>query len=269
MRGWSTFYSRWRRVIFRIIREAMLPTCAAIAWGIFVGASKPSWIDGVSAAGIGFFFVLALQGQILRIAKNVRDEERGDQVLSRFDMLDRGYATMHETLTALQGQGLTTKEPASSSSVTANESKSDSRSDALEPTGWRWFFAQAEHLLEQKQNFPAVLMAAVGFENAVRTAAQSFGFDSGRRSIGQILRQLAQEPVYQIDLGWLYTLNKTRNTFVHGANEAPAVSNKEARELINAFSTGTAYLEELSAPGRVWPKRYQEIEPIHSVISLD
>ena len=69
----KNFYKAWQPVVSRVAKEASLPLVIAAIWGVTVMTQK-GIIDGISAAGIAFFFILALQGQILRVAKNVRDE---------------------------------------------------------------------------------------------------------------------------------------------------------------------------------------------------
>lgn len=70
----------WQRVTGRVLYEAAIPIFCSIGWGTFAGTQKHSLIDGLSAAGVGFFLALSLQNQILRVAKHVRDEERAQGV---------------------------------------------------------------------------------------------------------------------------------------------------------------------------------------------
>ena len=67
-------------------KESLIPLAGGAVYGAIVGYAKQSSLDGVSAGGVAFFCLLAVQGQILRGAANARDDlpvpETGDDFVS-------------------------------------------------------------------------------------------------------------------------------------------------------------------------------------------
>src|SRR5947207_10368619 len=101
MRIW-TFDEIFRRspsLWFRIVFESALPTLAALIWGGKALIASGSFFSALTAAGIAFPLVLFVQGQILRMAKNVRDERNAS------DFHD-SFASIKRTLTLIEKQRL-------------------------------------------------------------------------------------------------------------------------------------------------------------------
>src|SRR5262249_38484406 len=150
-----------------------IPSAAAVAWGMTVGIQRQSIIDGMSAAGIAFFFILALQGQILRIAKNVRDEQDTEEFRSSFASLQQG-------IDQLRKQGFTIHQPPASPPPPDDSTLAYLRTARPVSLGFEYFADQAHRAIDTKQYYAAVLLAAVGFEFAARQAASQLGIDSDR-----------------------------------------------------------------------------------------
>ena len=230
-------YRKWQRVISRVAKEAALPTAAALTWGIIVGIKKDSIIDGVSAAGIAFFFVLSLQGQILRVAKNVRDEQDTEDFRASF-------ASIQQAIETIKAEQLTGRQPPKPAAATDEPPIWYRPSARLIPLGFDNYLGRAMEALENGQYYAAVLVAAVGFEYAARQAADQLGITVDRASLGRLLRELGRRTEDKQAMETLNSLNMLRNSLVHAEDrEAPWISRIQALDLIDAFRAGVGYLE--------------------------
>lgn len=236
MANFKALYAKWQRVIFRILKEAMLPTAGAAIWGAVVGAQKHSIIDGVSAAAIAFFFVLALQGQILRIAKNVRDEEDASDFRASF-------ATLKEGLDELRSRETPINRGRARTHDSALPDLYEYRSQRPVPLGYESFFMQARAALDSEQYLAAALIAAVGFEHAARQAADQLGISTERAALGRMLREIASRTEEPNAAGFLSDLNRLRNSLAHGESDIVAMTREEAVNVVEAFWTGVRYIE--------------------------
>jgi hypothetical protein len=230
-------YKKWRGVINRVAKEASLPTAAALTWGVIVGIKKDSIIDGVSVAGIAFFFVLSLQGQILRVAKNVRDEQDTEDFRASF-------ASIQQAIETIKAEGLASRQPPKVAPAT-DEPPIWYRSSARPiPLGFDNYLGRAMEALEKGQYYAAVLVVAVGFEHAARQAADQLGIEADRVSLGRLLRELGRRTEEKQAMETLHSLNMLRNNLVHAEDrEAPWISRTQALDLIDAFRAGVGYLE--------------------------
>jgi hypothetical protein len=68
------FFRDWPTIIRRAFFEAILPLLGGCFTVLVAWWQKSSLLAALSGFGIGYLFVLSVQGQVLRIAKNVRDE---------------------------------------------------------------------------------------------------------------------------------------------------------------------------------------------------
>jgi hypothetical protein len=235
-------FSEWEKVIYRTTREAMLPSVGAAIWGAVVGIHKASTVDGMSAAGIAFFFVLALQGQILRVAKNVRDEKHATEVSDSF-------ATIRQALEEIRKQNLV---ESGARAIPGAASKNDQGSltgdFSLQPQDAslanmtrRKFFDQAHQALHLGLLYPAALVAAIGFEQAIRDLASLERIET-RQPLSAIVIELEQRHNLGELSAKLAALLHLRNSLVHAENKAEELSAKEATDIIDAFNTGLLQL---------------------------
>jgi hypothetical protein len=226
----------YNRVIKRVLKEAAPPACSAVAWGLYVYSQKHAVVDGISAAGIAFFFVLALQGQILRVGKNVRDEDRGEEVIDHLQ-------SMRQSIAELQRLGLATHASASSPSGIPEPPPGYIESTRTVPLGFTYFLQQAHAAIESGLSYAGVLVAAVGFEYAARRCAEQLGIDPERKGLAPIVRELGRRTENKQATETLDALNRLRNSLVHAEKETPWIDRQQALDLINAFSVGVAYLD--------------------------
>jgi hypothetical protein len=199
-----------------------LPAAAALVWGLKAFAGTGKVFDGITAAGIAFPLMLYVQGQVLRMAKNVRDEKDADEFRASFASLQQG-------LDELRAQGASVAQP-------------ESAPVELPPPDVLNFMAQAQQLLANGQYFAAVLVAAVGFEKNARDIAQGLQWDALRVPLGRIIRELAPLLPSKQDAERLETLNRLRNSVVHAEGEAPWVQQEQAEEMVQAFAQGATML---------------------------
>jgi hypothetical protein len=235
---------KWKKVARRVLFEAALPFLVGIAWGVAVGLQKKSWFDGISAFGIAFFFVLALQGQILRINKNVRDEEHATDVRSSF-------ASIKQALDAILKQGLAEPSPGQAQEAPPRpppdlaqfrERIAEARAVSEDAFGSRAFLRQAWQALEQELPYAAATTAAIAFERALRDSARFLGIDT-RRPLGAVIAELARQAEMPDLLERLGTLVRVRNGLVHPEGDLLKMDRAEAEQMVRAFSNGIDYLE--------------------------
>jgi hypothetical protein len=215
-------FQRWPSLKFRIAFESALPTLAAFIWGAKALATTGKAFDALTAALIAFPLVLYVQGQILRMAKNVRDEKDAEEFRTSF-------ASIQQAIDELRSQGAPQPLPQPEQPV------------PQPPEGLN-FMAQAQQLLTAGQYFPAVLVAAVGFETTARVIAREMRWDAERVPLGRIIRELAIALPSKQDAERLETLNRLRNSVVHAEGEVPWVQQEEAEEMVQAFSQGATTL---------------------------
>jgi hypothetical protein len=226
----------FKRVIKRILKEATLPACAAVAWGFYVYSQKHTVVDAISSAGIAFFFVIALQGQILRVGKNVRDEDRGEEVIEHLQ-------SMRQSIAELQSLGLAPHAPASQPLRKPEPPPGYIPSLRVVPLGFTYFLQQAHAAVESGHSYAGVLVAAVGFEYAVRRCAEQLGIDPERKGLAPLVRELGRRTENKLAIETLNALNRLRNSLVHAEKETPWIDREQAIDLINAFGVGVSYLD--------------------------
>jgi hypothetical protein len=232
------FFAQHKRVISRLIRDASLPTCAGVLWGLAAGIQKHSVIDGISAASIAFFLILSLQNQFFRVERAVRDEDDANEFRSSF-------ASIRQAIAELQAQGIPVHQlaPGPAQIHEVEPPVGYIHSTRPIPLGFNSFLVQARRAIETDQYYAAILLAAVGFEFAAREAGRQLGLDSDRAILGRLVRELGRRTESRKAMETLNTLTKLRNGIVHAEKEMPWVSREQAEDLISAFTRGAEYLE--------------------------
>jgi hypothetical protein len=75
-------------VLRRIGMEVAFPAICGVAWGLIAFFNqKKSGFDSVGNGFTAFFFIFFLQGQALRVNKNIRDEDNASEFRDRFDTI--------------------------------------------------------------------------------------------------------------------------------------------------------------------------------------
>lgn len=201
----------------RIGLEIIFPSVCTLGWAVHTGFSS------LGAAITAFVFGLYAQGQILRVSKQVQDRESfKDLQSSIYDL--RGAV---DALGARHGPSTTDHTPARSPNATS-------------------FINQAESALNNGFVYPAMLVAAVGFEQAIQRAAEKLGVD--RSSRGRPVTRLLDTMLSGIKdeniiLGELKALWRVRNGLVHSHPEKVEHDEESARTVVNGFKWGIDYLD--------------------------
>lgn len=235
--------------------EAALPTLAGLLWGVYLYFLRPSLADAISAFAIAFFFVVAIQGQILRVAKNVRDEVRGESFEDRLTAIEqgveRGFDSVQQGLEALREKGLVTEQPEPEHPPeTPPQQPTPAVEEILEQVNQpsvssEQQFAGAKAALQMQMWYPAVLMAAVAFDRAVAETAERIGMPYSP-NMHNVLRNLAATERLDLDqIETLQTLRKFRNSLVHSRTKNEIRSHEEAREIVDAFEAGAQMLRRI------------------------
>ena len=248
---WREWYEAKKPVVQRVWFEAWRPLIPAVIWAVAVvwWYQGKSLLDSFSAGFTAFFFIFFLQGQVLRVHKNVEDKKNAER-------WDNSFASIQQALEALQQQ------PSSLSPIVSSRHSSEDEtatpwttSDTMEDIGTaravredlfrsRAYFNQARSALEQKLYYPAILSAAVGFEHALRQTAKIIGLDR-RSNLGLVIVELAKRSKNKNIEGELRVLLRLRNGLVHGETHVSLSDYSEAEKVIRAFENGTEFLEWL------------------------
>jgi hypothetical protein len=271
----KAFWAKYRRVIFKLMRDSIAPVSVALVWGVYVALRKNSNVDGLNAASLAFFLILSFQNLIQRAVKVVHDEEHGEKVLGRFDTLEQGFDTLQQGLGELRAQGLGLVPPPAPPEppVGAEPELPLPEPPAEEPAlptemgmNWpidaadeivRWqdgrltiapmqpYLIQAYAVVKSGYYLAAVLVAAVGFEASVRDTARMFGIPDRKMPLAALLRELSLRTSDDQKMKTLVTLNRIRNGLVHGEKQTSDLTKEQTLELIDAFRVGANYLYEL------------------------
>lgn len=178
----------------------------------------------MSAAGVVFLAVLFTQGQILRIAKNVRDESYADEFRESF-------ASIRQGLEALQRQTVIV--------ASDTEPTQERRTLVLSES----FFAEAKQAVEQGLYYAGAVLAAIGFERAARDCAEFMGVNS-ELQLSAVLNELAKFDEGRPGMRESFrTLVRLRNSLIHGKFGSVVVNREEAKEIIKGFNEGALYLD--------------------------
>lgn len=228
---------RWvhfRPIGTRVWFEARFPLVAATCWGIVAYFLGRDFFTLLSSAAAAFFFILFAQGQVLRIAKNVRDERDADDFRASFASLQQG-------LDELRKRGIV-HQP-SRAAGQKEEPLVVYYGNRVVSLGYEGFLAEAMQSVEAGRYYAGVLVAAVGFEYAARRAAEQLGIDDTKMPLGRLLRELGRRTENPRAAEALATLNRLRNSFVHVDAETPQLDRSQAIEFIDAFSMGVTYID--------------------------
>lgn len=225
----GTFWAVWKPVALRVLKESLIPLAGGAVYGAIVGYAKQSSLDGVSAGGVAFFCLLAVQGQILRGATNARDDQ---------PVPDAGddFVSIRSGIEELKAQGAL---PEVAPEKPEDGQKALFRNLAQSPAKRAPVEALApRQLLDLKMPYQAVLNAAVNFEREVRRRVDIPG---GRtvplaRLFLQPQFNLSKERIQQLD-----TLRRVRNSILHGFETL--VDPLEAAELVAAYDRAASWFE--------------------------
>lgn len=212
-----------KRVFRRAGFELLLPTIAGIIWAL-IAFRKSDLFTSVSLGGAAFFFVFSMQGQVLRMAKNVRDEDNADEWRTSFNTLQEGLAE-------LRRQAAAQPEP-------PEQETPEPMPAASEP-----FIVQAQNSLGHHLYYPAVLTAAVGFEQTLRLAGENMKLDT-KRPMLVIARQLGEIVKDPKLTERLVTLIRLRNGVIHPRKQGTHITRDEAELLVSSFGEGARQLEK-------------------------
>jgi hypothetical protein len=222
------FFRDFPKTIRRTLYESTLPLFGGGAWVAWSWYKTLPFFEALSGFGIGYLFVLSVQGQFLRIAKNVRDESDADEFRGSFATLQQGLDELRR-LTARSGS----TQPSTTVLIPAPEASDIAELD---------FAKQAKRLLAEGYYYAAVLVAAVGFERAAREIYMKVDWRGKRVPLGRIIRDFSLKLANRDDIETLETLNRLRNNIVHAQGEAPWIGKTQAEEMVAAFEKGSSLL---------------------------
>ncbi|SRR6266851_2570686 len=222
MKIWTLddIFRRWPGLWFRIIFETSLPTLAALIWGVTGYVKGKGIFDAISAAGVAFPIVLFAQGQLFRMAKNVRDERDADEFRESF-------ASLQEGLNELRQQR---HEPAPV--ILDRPPPIVVESEDL--------MAEAQASVAQGRYFAGVVLAAIEFERTLRETAAALGMNT-QRPLGVLVNELAGKAEDKDLWMQLRTLVRIRNSLIHLQMDKQ-ITKADAEQMIRAFQSALDWL---------------------------
>jgi hypothetical protein len=228
MKIWTLddIFRRWPSLWFRIAFETALPTIAAIIWGLRAYFRTGGIFDALTAAGLAFPLVLFVQGQILRMAKNVRDEQDANEFRESFATIKEGVDEI-KRLTQITPS----PQPVPEIQTTVRAASED-------------LMAEAKIAVARGLYTSGALAAAVEFERQLRALAQSIELNT-QRPLTRVADELAGRTADK-DL-WLQlrSLVRMRNSLVHLRPREDKIDRAEAEQIIQAFQSGIEWLKSL------------------------
>ncbi len=224
MRIWTLdeIFRRWPSLSFRIVFETAVPLVAAIVWFFHAYSQGKTIFDSFSAGGVAFGFVLFAQGQLLRMAKNVRDEENANEFRESFASIREGLDQLRRQQPGPPIQPIPDVPP-------------------TVPVGFEDLMAEAKIAVARGLYTTGALAAAVEFERQLRSLAQSVEINT-QQPLGRLIDQLAGRTEDK-DL-WLQlkSLVRMRNSLVHLRTREEPITKAEAEQIIQAFQSGIYWL---------------------------
>jgi hypothetical protein len=206
------FWQRWKRLIGRVLLETALPSAAAFVWGVWSYSKSPNLFASFSAAGLAFGFLLFAQGQLLRMAKNVRDEDDANEFRNSF-------ATIGQALEELRRQQV---EDATALRNPLN------RSGLFEP--------EANSAVAQGFYKAGAALAAIEFERTLKEIAMMLDINP-RQSLTLVSDAIAKKLGRDELREELRTLGQIRNSLIHSKFLGPG-RKAEAEEIVQGFQDG-------------------------------
>jgi hypothetical protein len=208
------------KTISRLAKQSAAPLLIAIVYAVWVyvdRGDRARATDATTAFGGAFFFCMWILGQYFRTSKQLTDSEY-------FEKLSAGIEDINKSIRDLQTK------------YGGPPTRIDSmRAPSLE------FMTRARILVRQGDVLPALLLAGLAFEHAIRAKADRMGFDLHKSSsIVQILQKIEE----QLGAGAkneLKTLWKLRNQIVH-ANPGAAAELQNRPDLLDYFEGGIGML---------------------------
>jgi hypothetical protein len=229
--------STWKKtgwpITRRILGEVAVPGLCGAAWGALAYYEGKTLFESASTGFAAFFFVFFLQGQVLRVAKNVSDKQNADEWRSSF-------ATLKDGLDELRKQQF--EHPAQPRPASTTQTRPPATS----------LMDEAHASLQGNRYRAAVLTAAAAFEQAVRRAAVRMSIESNVP-----LSQLVQSIAYVVKSTdvqrQLLTLVRLRNNLMHPPPDNVPLSEDEATQLVEGFDDGIYLLGRVSYDGKGGP----------------
>lgn len=221
----STFRTVWKKLLISF--------AGAAVYGGIAGYDKQSALDGITAGGVAFLCLFAIQSLTLRRATKARDEQQDEKptlaIGDDFVSIRSGIEELKEQ-GALQEVGAEKPEDGQKA-LFRNLAQSPAKRAPVEALA-------PKQLLALKMPYQAVLNAAVNFEREVRRRADIPG---GRtvplaRLFLQPQFNLSKEKIQQLD-----TLRRVRNSILHGFETL--VDPIEAAELVAAYERAVSWFE--------------------------
>ena len=225
--------SSWKRtgwpITRRILGEVAFPGLCGIAWGLIAYYQGKTPFESISTGFAAFFFIFFLQGQVLRIAKNVGDKQNADEWRDSFATLKEGIEELKRQQAAHPERPA--QEPASPAAPTQE------------------LIDEARILLKGGHHYAAALTAAAAFEQITRRGAARMNVDP-TAPLSQLVRSIA----YAAKDGYLQerllTLVRLRNNLVHLKHNTPSLTAEESEQLVDGFDDGIYQVERASWDGR-------------------
>lgn len=220
----GTFWAVWK--------GSLISFAGAAAYGVLVGYTKQSAIDGITAGGVVFLCLLTVQRLFRRGPTKAQVEQRDVQPVPA---ADDDFVSIRSGIEELKAQGalpeVTPEKPADGQRpLFRNLAPSPAKRAPVEALAPR-------QLLELKMPYQAVLNAAVNFEREVRRRADVPG---GRAPLASLFVQprfnLSKEKIQQLD-----TLRRVRNSILHGFETL--VDPVEAAELVAAYDRAASWFD--------------------------
>jgi HEPN domain-containing protein len=197
-------------------------------WGTKSFLSTGTYFVAATAAGVAFTLALYVQGQVLRMAKNVRDERDADEFRDSFASIKQAIVEINQR---------PAQEP-------PEEPLPREISDALDLAPWPGDFSEADRALEAGIYPAAVVAAAISFEKNLRDAAQAIGLNA-KVPLTKLLGNLSPT-LNKKSLRDLKSLLRLRNSLVHSRFALSDLTKAQAQEMVSGFKRGAADIEELA-----------------------
>jgi hypothetical protein len=216
-------------------KELLIPLSGGAAYGAIVGHLKQAPLDGLTAGGVAFLCLFAIQSLIFHKTPEAQPSTPPARNEPSVPETGDDFVSIRSGIEELKAQGAL---PEIAPEKPADGQRPLFRNLAQSPAPRAPVEALApKQLLELKMPYQAVLNAAVNFEREVRRRADVPG---GRAPLASLFAQprfnLSKEKIQQLD-----TLRRVRNSILHGFETL--VDPVEAAQLVAAFDSAASWFD--------------------------
>ena len=248
--------AQWR-VLFGVLKQASIPLIASLAWASYTTLrANDDWTKWVQTFTATLAILSILAGQWFRVSKQLRDRDDFGSLNTRMDSLHSLMEGIQQNQPDGREAPIVIRQVERQAPIGPNLIKDHRLHTEMEAQD---FFQQAWTLLEAGQDYPAMWMAAMGYERVLREQAVRLDVTTG--PLSRIIEGLPEKYINGRLRRELGLLNRVRNNLAHplpypGKSTSAVDDRVRPEAVISSFEQASRELErvlELAFPRAMLP----------------